>query len=442
MDLDTMRRGLGALLRTGVLFACSAGGSGAQIPAEPDHEWITLTEALERALAVSPALAQDVAALSSAKGSRREAWGSFLPNVGLSSGASVQSTAQFDPGTSRVVSGSADSYNAGVSARHELFEGGRKFSELERTESAILEAEAQHEGRRFEVLLLTRTQFMESLRRDELVSVAEANVARASESLEITRVRIQAGTGTRSDSLRARLELANARQALLQAQNQRRAARYGLGRLVGADGPVVPQPPGDLDPAPLALEEAELMELAQSASPSVRAAQAAYNASGSSVNSARASYLPSVSLSSGYNWANNQRSFADGTTSWNLRLSATYPIFDGFQREVLVSQASEARLVAQLVQDDERRGVRQSADAALRTLETQVQTIDIARDAVSLAEEDLRITRERFRVGVSTILDVITSQVSLTQAEAELVSARYDYATARAALEAIVGREL
>ena len=44
--------------------------------------------------------------------------------------------------------------------------------------------------------------------------------------------------------------------------------------------------------------------------------------------------------------------------------------------------------------------------------------------------------------GSATILDVITSQVALDQAEANLVAARYDYALAKAELESIVGREL
>ena len=81
-------------------------------------------------------------------------------------------------------------------------------------------------------------------------------------------------------------------------------------------------------------------------------------------------------------------------------------------------------------------------DAALRTLETQEQAIGIAREAVGVAEEDLRFIRERYAVQMASALDVITSQVALDQAEADLVSARYDYMLAKAELESIVGRSL
>lgn len=427
----------------GALFGASfAVASGLSAQQAPPPDTIVLVQALERALVVSPSLAQTAAGLSSASGSRRMAWGSFLPSVSLSSGASVQSSSQFDPGTQRVVSGSSDSYNAGLSANYQIFQGGRRFDELDRSAASILEAEARLEDERFAVLLQTSTLFMNALRQDELVRVARASVARAEESLEITRRRVQVGTGTRSDSLRTRLELANARQSLLQAENQLRAARFALGRQVGADGPVVPLSTDRLDPAPLALAEDELVALAQSVSPAVRAAQASTVAADASVGSARSSYLPSVSLSSGYTWANNEAAFSGGNTSWNFRLSGSYPVFNGFQREEQVSQASENRRVARLAEEDALRAVRQDVDAALRTLETQEQAIAIAREAVTVAEEDLRLNRERYRVGVATVLDVITSQVALDQAEADLVSARYDYVLAKAELESIVGREL
>ena len=403
---------------------------------------MTLSEALELSLVHSPQLAQSQASLSNAGSTRRRAWGSFLPNVSMGSGASVQSQNRFDPNTQRVVSGSNDSYNASLSASYQLFQGGRKFSELDRTASGIMEAQARLLDQRYAVRLQTRTLFMNALRQFELVGVAEASVQRAEESLEITRIRVQVGTGTRSDSLRTRLELANARQALLQAQNQLRAARFSLGRQVGADGPVLPELPGNLAPAPLPLSEQEIIALAESVSPAVRAAEAASAVTRSQVGSARSSYLPSLSVSSGYTWANQQPAFDGGNTSWNLRISGSYQLFDGFQREQGVSQASESRRVARLTEADARRGVRQSVDAALRTIETQEQAIAIGVEAVSVAEEDLRLNRARYGAQAATVLDVITSQVALDQAEANLVSARYDYALAKAELESIVGREL
>ncbi len=421
------------------LAACGwTAGAGAQEPVPS----IGLDEALERALVHSPQIAQSQAALSNASGTRRRAVGSFLPNLSVGSGASVQSQSRFDPNTQRVVEGSSDSYNASLSASYQLFQGGRKFHELNRTGSAMRQAEANLRDQRFAILLQTRTLFMNALRQAELLEVARARVSRAEESLDMTRTQVQVGTGTRSDSLRTRLELANARQVVLQAENQLRAARFSLGRQVGVSGPVEPVPPGNLDPAPLALQDAEIFALAQSVSPAVLAAEAAAAVANAALGNAKSGYLPSLSLSSGYSWANQAAALSGGNTSWNFRLSGSYQLFDGFQRSANVSQASESRRVARLSEEDARRAVRQDVDAALRTLETQEQAIEIAREAVAVAEEDLRFIRERYAVQMASVLDVITSQVALDQAEADFVSARYDYILAKAELESIVGRAL
>lgn len=419
--------------------ACAWTAAGADAQEVPE---ITLEEALDRALVHSPQVAQSQAALTNASGTRRRALGSFLPNVSMGSGASVQSQSRFDPNTQRVVSGSNDSYNASLNARYDLFQGGRKYHELSRTRSAIQQAEANLSNQRFVVQLQTRTLFMNALRQSELVEVAVARVERAEESLAMTRARVQQGTGTRSDSLRTRLELANARQSLLQTRNQLRAARFSLGRQVGEGGPVAPVVPGDLDPAPLALRESEIVALAQSMSPAVLAAEAAASVANAALGNARAGYLPTLSLSSGYTWANQAPALSGGNTSWNFRVSGSYTLFDGFQRSANVSQASESRRVSRLQEEAARRQVRQDVDAALRTLETQEQAIAIAREAVAVAQEDLRFIRERYAVQMASVLDVITSQVALDQAEADLVSARYDYVLAKAELESIVGREL
>jgi outer membrane protein TolC len=50
--------------------------------------------------------------------------------------------------------------------------------------------------------------------------------------------------------------------------------------------------------------------------------------------------------------------------------------------------------------------------------------------------------RERYRLGTSTIVDLLTSQAALNQAQANLVQARYNYLVARAQIEALVGHGL
>lgn len=416
--------------------------AGTEAAAQDGTQTVSLVRSIELALIHSPQLAQTQASLINAGSGRRRAWGSFLPTISMSSGASVNSSSRFDPNTQRIVQGSSENYNAGLGANYQFFQGGRKYHELNRSASARVEAEARLQSQRYAVVLQTTTLYINALRQRDLVAVSEASVTRAEQSLTMSRTLFSAQSAKRSDTLRTRLELANARQSLLQAENQLRAARFALGRQVGMSGPVAPEDVVDLTPAPLALSEPEIIALAESVSPAVRAAEAAALVARSSLGSARSSYLPSLSASSNYSWSNQDRSFTGGNTSWSLRINGSYTLFDGFAREQSLGQATESQRVARLTEDDARRSVRQDVDAALRTLETQEQAIAIAQESRDVAEEDLRLNRALYEAGSGTVLDFLTSQVALDQAEANLVAARYDYALAKAELESIVGREL
>jgi outer membrane protein len=68
--------------------------------------------------------------------------------------------------------------------------------------------------------------------------------------------------------------------------------------------------------------------------------------------------------------------------------------------------------------------------------------IDITQTSVTAAREDMRVQQERYRLGASTIVDVLTSQEALNQAEVDVVNARFDYLRAEAQLEALIGRNL
>src|SRR5256886_5549081 len=98
--------------------------------------------------------------------------------------------------------------------------------------------------------------------------------------------------------------------------------------------------------------------------------------------------------------------------------------------------------VATATSADTKRFVRAEAQRLLGSLHVAEQDIALTRDAVRLAGEDLPVIQARYHAGIATILDVLTSQTALIQAELDLVSARFSYQVARASLEALLGRDL
>lgn len=432
-------RALRGLAAPALLLALAAPAAAQQerVPA------LTLDEVVRRAIQHAPAVAQAEGGIRTAEMDRRAAYASFLPSLSFSSGGSLASSERFNPTTNTTENaGSNDSYNAGVSASMDLFTGGRKTAELRDARTAVEAAEASAREQQFAVVLSAKQAYFAVLEGSELIRVAEGSLRRAQESLDAAETRLSVGSATRSDVLRAQLALNEARQALLQAQNDRRVATFALGRLVGADGPAEAVASEAVEPRMLAVPRDELVQLAMEASPPVLSADADLRSASAGVQVARAQYFPALRASSGYDWFNPDPSFSGGRNSWSMRLSLSMPIFNGLQREAGVVRSQVQVDLAQARLADARRQVRAETERLAGAVDLAAQRAALTQEAVQVAEEDLRVQRERYRLGASTILDLITSENALIQAENDEVSARYDYQIARAQLEALVGREI
>jgi outer membrane protein TolC len=211
---------------------------------------------------------------------------------------------------------------------------------------------------------------------------------------------------------------------------------------VGANGPVDAEPTATLVPTPLPIEDATVVSLAVAVSPTVLTTEAQASADTAAVRAAKTLYVPTISAAATYNWGNRSNFLGALRPGWLVELITTFPLFDGFVREQTISQAEVASYVATVTALDTRRLARATAVQLLGNLHVAEQSIALARESVRFATENLRVFRLRYNAGISTILDVLTAQTTLVQAELSLVSARFTYRSTRAALEALLGRRL
>jgi outer membrane protein TolC len=200
------------------------------------------------------------------------------------------------------------------------------------------------------------------------------------------------------------------------------------------------------------LDTAGLRQTAISASPTVQVSEAQARAAGAQVAVSRAQYFPSLSASLRQSWAGTQTSSgvipnpinwpSPLNNTWSVSLGVSWPLFNGFSREGAVTQALANREAAEASAADARRQANATFTQQLAALEAAAQQVTIGTASRAAAEENLRVQQERYRLGAATIVDVLTAQVSLGQAEVSLVQARLAVLTAKAQIEALVGREL
>ena len=408
----------------------------------PAADTLTLKQVVDRALQVSPDIVLAESSILNAQSGERVAFGAFIPSLSLTTNAGLASQERLNPETNTLVSGSSDSYRAGLNAGMDVYTGGRRGADRRRAIAVTDAAEATLLERRFAVTLNATRAYFDVAKTRELIAVAEARVNRAQEGQVAAERRLQVGSATRSDVLRSQLETTNARNALAIAKAQYRTAAYALGRLVGADGPVYAQPFTEATPRALPHTDEELARLALEQAPFVSAANANYESARAGATAARAQYLPSLRLTGGYNWFNSNPAFTEGQLSWNTSLGISYPLFNGFTREDQIARAEGTARNANATYADARRRARAELERVLGALRLAEEQVALTKQAVEVAQEDLRVQEARYQQGMSTILDRITSQVNLMDAERNGVAARYDYEIARAELAALIGRSL
>jgi outer membrane protein TolC len=398
---------------------------------------VTLAEAIRRALDADPAAVAAAVAVSSASADLREARGLWLPSLTASSGYYNSSNERVDQSTGRIVS---ENYSAQISGSLELFAGGRRIAENRSARAAVAAREAEYRSQRFDTILRTTEAFYEAAAAADIQRLAEQRLARARQQLAFARTRFDVGTATSSDLLRAELEVGNAELAVLDAKTSLRTAALGLGRQIGVAGQAHPVPAALPERAPALAPTDTLVERAIRSSPSVVATEALLRQRRADRLAAATSYLPSARVSGGYDWF--AYDFPPNQQSWSLRLVASLPIFDGFQREGALQRSLARERLAEASLRDATIAVRVDVESAVGEIESAARRVEISDHATELAREDLRVLEERYQIGAATILDLQASQVALTEGELAAVRARQELGTAIARLEAVLGEQI
>jgi outer membrane protein TolC len=408
---------------------------------------VSLADAIRLAERTQPGMVQAQADVRTAAAQRRNAWGNFLPSLSASSSGSEffsEGTSRIDPVTGQITTGNSTnrSFSTSLSASVDLFTGFRRGAELQAAKAGQAQADASLVDARFQQALETTNVFFDALSGAQLVGVREASVRRAEEQLKVSVSKLRAGSATRSDSLRSLVTLGTAQLDLIQARTDLATAEADLARQVGEVGRVRAQDDSNFSRVLTALDTLGLRTEVESRSPRVQAALATVNVARANVRASRAAYWPSLTLGANTGWNASRNNDYEFLNQRGLSLQLSWQLFNRFDRELAIAQREASFDVAQASAQDERRGVQAELTARLAELDAARSKIDITLTSVAAATEDLRVQQERYRLGVATIVDVLTSQEALNQAEVDVVNARFDYLRAKAQLEALVGRSL
>jgi NodT family efflux transporter outer membrane factor (OMF) lipoprotein len=379
------------------------------------------------------------ARVEGAGASRLSATLDLLPSVTASAGYARRRFASTAfPGAGPGALPDQDVWESGLSAAWEVDVFGRVRGDV-RARGAMLNA-AEEDVRATEIAvasLVARAYF--ALRGAQLrLEVARRNAENQERTLELTRNRLDAGRGTDLDVERARALLSQTQAAIPLLESYASDARLRIGVLIGrspgdvaaelAEARPLPDPPADVP----AVSAAEVMRLL----PDLQSAEGAVQASRALVGSAKADYLPRLSVvaGAGYTASAFDAIGTTGTLNYSVGPVLSWAAFDLGRVKSRVDEALALQVEASARRDHAALRAREELDGAevrYRSARARLEHLQASADASARAAA---LAARRYDGGMADFLQVLDAERTLLAAQDELARGRTAAAEAYVAL--------
>jgi outer membrane protein TolC len=274
------------------------------------------------------------------------------------------------------------------------------------------------------------------LYRKELVKLQEENLAYWEENYRRVSAKFSAGVVPKVELLRAQSQLEQARSQLEQARADYLRALEDFKALLRLEGNVEPE--GTLELKEFNPKEEELLQALKEKNSTLKVSKKSVELAQGTVELKRAQNLPTVNGFANYQLFTGKRSPV-GDTEWlrgySFGVSINYLIFDGFSRKAEISEA-EIDLLKQrenLLQLEYDLGARlRGILLSINSLKTQIRAV---QSSLEFAKEGLRLSTERYRLGVGSQLELLEARANYNNLLANYYLLLYQYNSSLASLE-------
>jgi outer membrane protein len=330
----------------------------------------------------------------------------------------------------------------GVTLSQLMTDFGRTHALVSSAELQAKAAASNETASQDDILLAVDVAFYHALASQAVLSVAQQTVAARQATADQVRALTEAKLRSDLDLSFANVDLQQAKLLLLTATNDSRESQAALNSILGEENPtlytLVDETP--TTPAPAPQDAAPLLQLAFQSRPDLAALNLQASAAMRFSQAERDLSRPTISA---LGVAGDAPIRADQiTTPWYgaVGVNVSIPIFNG---SLFSARAQEASLRAQAVSQSVQQ-LRQtiSRDVTDTVLEAQsgFQRIDVSRQLLDQANSAFDLAETRYKLGLSSIVELSQAQLAQTQAQIAYANARYTYQQTLAVLRFQTGQ--
>ena len=428
----------GRSLVFGLLVVLTLRSVGAAQSSEPYR--LTLQEAIEKGLQANLSVLVANSQVQEAQGTSTRRFSQLLPRVRTRSYANLQTVnlaalgINF-PGVPTLI-GPFSNYDFRVSADENVVDL-QSYRAWKASKFQVQSDKLDYQDARDLIIRSIAGLYLNGQAAQARIEAAQTRVAASDALYKLAHDKHDSGTATGVDVLRAQVQLANDKQALLVAQNQYKQSLLMLARNIGMNPGTplelaeplqyqpVPRPPAEsLVPSAL-LSRPDYLSLASQREGLVEQQRAN-----------RARYYPKVSIIGNYGGLG--RSFGSIEPTGLIQGQIDFTIFDRDRSGEAQELTSRVHRVDDQI-SDMRRGIEEEIREALLNLDSAADQVSVAKEGRDLAQRELELTQDRFQSGVTNNVEVVTAQDELARAQENYIVAVASYTDAKFALARAAG---
>jgi outer membrane protein TolC len=276
----------------------------------------------------------------------------------------------------------------------------------------------------------------------EAHKVAQNSILAIASELKQTQLRFDAGTVLKSDVLSLEVQMAQMQEAEIRAANGIELSKTSLANLLGlssyqvftvaATSPLLTQPK-------VTASFNNLLELAMSQRPEVKAAAKQVEIAQIKLKSEQGAYLPKADAYVSYGQNSQSPGFSTSQDNVTAGVTVEMDLFSGFSTQQRVSAASRKASEARETERKTKLAIEQEVKIAFLKLQEALARVNVTEISVRSADEALRLVNEERRAEIVTVTRYIESEVASNKARSDTIAAHYDALSAEAALKKAVG---
>ncbi|MGD0616426.1 MAG: TolC family protein, partial [Bryobacteraceae bacterium] len=280
--------------------------------------------------------------------------------------------------------------------------------------------------------------YLAGLRADAALETAQANVDLSNALLNLAQSQKEAGTGTGIEVTRADVQLANDKQLLLVAQNDRDRALLQLLKTMGLKLETAVELTDKMSYQPTdVMEEAKAVETARRNRTELKAQLEREHNARLGYDAAKFDRLPTVSAFG--NYGDLGTGVGEALPTRAVGISVRVPVFDGGRTDAQRVESASAMRSEQIRTADLRDQIDLDVRLALDSLRSADAQVKTAEEGLQLSEQELAQAERRYKAGVTNSVEVTDAQTRLSRARENRIDALYNYNLARIDLGTAMG---